>query len=266
MTSSATDGKVRVRRGDRGVATVTLCNPDRHNAFDDQIIAQLHKAFEELATDSAVRVMVLAAEGKSFSAGADLNWMRRMADYSYEENLVDARALADMLRCLNFSPMPTIARVQGAAFGGAVGLVSCCDMAIGTARASFCLSEVRIGLVPATIAPYVVRAIGERASRRYFQSAERFDADTALQLGLLSELVEEEYLDDAIERLAATLLANGPEAVRSAKELVFSVSGKPVDDALVNETSELIAAIRVSAQGQEGLGAFLEKRKATWTQ
>ncbi len=248
-----------------GIATVTLANPQRHNAFDDTIIAELHQAFSELDADPSVRVLVLAAQGKSFSAGADLRWMKRMAGYSYDENLKDAEALANMLRCLNYLSKPTIARVQGAAFGGAVGLVSCCDVAIGTPRASFSLSEVRIGLVPATIGPYVVSAIGQRAARRYFQTAERFDANTALKLGLLSEVVEEDRLDGVIQEIASALLSNGPDAVRAAKQLVFDVSGDAVDDQLVSRTSQLIAGIRVSPQGQEGLAAFLEKRPAHWT-
>jgi methylglutaconyl-CoA hydratase len=170
-----------------------------------------------------------------------------------------------MLRCLNTLPRPTIARVQGAAFGGAVGLVSCCDMAVGTPHASFCLSEVRIGLVPATIAPYVVRAIGERAARRYFQTAERFDAGTALALGLLSDVVDEHALDTRIDDLAGQLLANGPAALAAAKELALGVSGRAIDETVLSETSELIARVRVSDEGQEGLTAFLEKRKPAWT-
>lgn len=249
----------------QGTATVTLANAERHNAFDDTMVAELHQVFERLGNDPSVRVVVLAAQGKSFSAGADLNWMKRMAHYSVEENLVDARALAAMLSCLNTLPRPTVARVQGAAFGGAVGLVSCCDIAIGTSRSSFCLSEVRIGLVPATIAPYVVRAIGERAARRYFQTAERLDAESALALGLLSRIVDEDALDGAIEDMATMLRANGPMALRVAKALVAEVADKAITDALIESTSGLIANIRVGEEGQEGLAAFLEKRPAHWT-
>jgi methylglutaconyl-CoA hydratase len=208
--------------------------------------------------------MVLGSEGKSFSAGADLEWMKRMASYSYDENLRDASALALMLKTLNEIPQPTIARVQGAAFGGAVGLVSCCDMAVAASAASFSLSEVKIGLVPATISPYVIAAIGQRAARRYFVTAERFDAHRALQLGLVNEVVDAEQLDQEIDRLINTLLANGPEAVTGAKQLVFDVAGKPIDQQLIDATCETIAAIRVSEQGQEGLQAFLEKRKPQW--
>ena len=249
---------------DLGVAQVRLNNPDKHNAFDDQMIGQLTEAFIAIADNSNVRAMVLGSEGKSFSAGADLEWMKRMASYSYEENLRDASALALMLKTLNEIPQPTIARVQGAAFGGAVGLVSCCDMAVAASAASFSLSEVKIGLVPATISPYVIAAIGQRAARRYFVTAERFDAHRALQLGLVNEVVDAEQLDQEIDRLINTLLANGPEAVTGAKQLVFDVAGKPIDQQLIDATCETIAAIRVSEQGQEGLQAFLERRKPQW--
>lgn len=261
---------VTSRIDSRGVANVMLNNPDKHNAFDDHIIAQLTAVFNDLANNDNVRVMVLSSAGKSFSAGADLNWMKRMASYSYEENLRDAHALANMLKALNFMPQPTIARVQGAAFGGAVGLVSCCDMAVGSHHAKFSLSEVKIGLIPATISPYVIDAIGSRAARRYFTTAETFNADTALQLGLLSDVVAQEALDESINTLVDHLLANGPSAVRAAKALVFDVdeirqtSHGSNHDALITMTCERIAAIRVSREGQEGLSAFLEKRPASW--
>lgn len=264
-----TEAVVTTRIDQRGVATVTLNNPEKHNAFDDGIIAQLTEAFAAVAADPTVRVMVLASTGKSFSAGADLNWMKRMSTYSYEENLRDAKALASMLKTLNFMPQPSIARVQGAAFGGAVGLVSCCDMAVGSPRALFSLSEVKIGLIPATISPYVVAAIGSRASRRYFTSAERISAEKALQLGLLSEVVAETELDNGVDELVAHLLANSPAAIRAAKALVFDVAEQAINndsdsDKLIAMTSERIAAIRVSKEGQEGLSAFLEKRPAAW--
>lgn len=249
---------------ERGVARVCLNNPDKHNAFDDQIIDQLTSAFHQVASNDQVRVMVLASNGKNFSAGADLNWMKRMASYSYEENLRDSQALAEMLRILNFMPKPTIARVQGAAFGGAVGLVSCCDMAIAAGRASFCLSEVKIGLIPATISPYVVAAMGQRAARRYFTTAERFSAEEAARLGLVTDVVDAEQLDGRIQELIDSLLNNSPAAVRAAKQLVFDVASKEISTELINETCEGIAAIRVSPEGQEGLTAFLEKRSAAW--
>ena len=249
---------------DHGVAQVRLNNPDKHNAFDDEIIGELTEAFVAIADNSNVRVMVLGSEGKSFSAGADLEWMKRMASYSYDENLRDASALALMLKTLNEIPQPTIARVQGAAFGGAVGLVSCCDMAVAASAASFSLSEVKIGLVPATISPYVIAAIGQRAVRRYFVTAERFDAHRAMEIGLVNEVVDAEQLDQEIDRLIDALLANGPQAIIAAKRLVFDIAGKPIDQQLIDSTCETIAAIRVSEQGQEGLQAFLEKRKPHW--
>ena len=249
-----------------GVARVTLNNPDKHNAFDDQIIAQLTEAFSAIALNPDVRVMILRSNGKSFSAGADLGWMKRMASYSYDENLHDAQALALMLKTLNNMPQPTIARVQGAAFGGAVGLVSCCDMAVAASSATFSLSEAKIGLVPATISPYVIAAMGERAARRYFMTAERFSAQAANNIGLLSEVIDAEHLDDQVNIFVDALLANGPEAVKAAKRLVFDVSGRAIDQNLIDHTCEVIAGIRVSEQGQEGLNAFLEKRKPHWLQ
>ena len=248
----------------RGVARVTLNRPDKHNAFDDAIIAELRSAFDDLAERDEVRVVVLASEGKSFSAGADLGWMKRMAGYDYGHNLQDAEALAGMLGALAGLPQPTIARVQGAAFGGAVGLVSCCDMAVAGERASFSLSEVKIGLIPATISPYVIRAMGERACRRYFCTGERFDAGEAHRLGLVSEVAPQDQLDERLEELVSALLANGPLAVRAAKDLVNQFAGQPITAELVADTCASIAHIRVSDEGQEGLGAFLQKRRPNW--
>lgn len=259
-----TDQNILLAVDERGVATVTMNRPEKHNAFDDTVIAELTRTFEELAGNPDVRVMVLAAAGKSFSAGADLGWMKRMASYSYEENLRDANALAAMLKTLNNLPFPTIARVHGASFGGAVGLVSCCDMAVATPRASFSLSEVKIGLIPATISPYVIAAIGQRGSRRYFMTAERFSAEVAAGLGLVSEVVDPDNLDATINNLVDTLLANSPAAIRAAKQLVFDVENRVLSDELIDDTSARIARIRVSDEGQEGLGAFLEKRPAGW--
>jgi len=247
-----------------GIATVTLNRVDKHNAFDDQIIKDLIDVFNSINNDAAVRVMVLAASGKSFSAGADLSWMQRMANYSYDQNLADAKALATMLNTLNSMNVPTIARVHGAAIGGAVGLVSCCDLAIGSNNASFSLSEVKIGLIPATISPYVIAAIGERASRRYFLTAERFGAMQALSLGLLSNVVEEDELDNAVTTQINLLLTNSPAAIAQAKKLVFDVSNKVINQELIDDTSDRIARIRVSQEGQEGLAAFLSKRPASW--
>lgn len=249
---------------ERGIATLSLNRPEKHNCFDDTLIRDITEALTTLATNDAVRVLILAGEGKSFSAGGDLGWMQRMADYDYAENLKDAGALAEMLRVLNEFPKPTIARVQGAAFGGAVGLVSCCDIAVGTERASFSLSEVKIGLIPATISPYVIQAIGARASRRYFQSGERFSASIALKLGLLSELVDEEELDSTIQKLTDTLLANSPAALSQAKRLVQDYANREITPELITDSCKRIADIRVSDEGQEGLNAFLEKRSPNW--
>lgn len=261
-----TEKSLLLKINDRGVATLSLNRLRLHNAFDDALIADLTQGLEQLAANDEVRLVILASEGKSFSAGADLNWMKRMAQYSYEENLADANALAKLLKTLNFLPKPTIARVQGAAFGGAVGLVSCCDMAVASTRASFSLSEVKIGILPATISPYVIAAIGQRAARRYFTTGERFSAQTAAQLGLVSEVVEEGDLDQAVNQLVGSLLANSPAAIAAAKQLVFNVADRPIDDELIAQTSEAIAKIRVSDEGQEGLSAFLEKRTPAWNE
>jgi methylglutaconyl-CoA hydratase len=250
---------------ERGIATVTLNNPKKHNAFDDRIIEELTAAFLQIDKSKDVRVMILAATGKNFCAGGDLGWMKRMANYSYDENLKDSRALARMFKILNFLAVPTVARVQGVAFGGGVGLVSCCDMAVAATDVSFSLSEVKIGLIPAVISPYVVDAIGQRAARRYFTTAEHFDGQTAFNLGLVSRVVEKEQLDQEIDKLAETLLANSPTAIVGAKQLIFDVAGRKIDVELIDLTCERIAEIRVSANGQEGLSAFLQKRKPTWS-
>lgn len=248
----------------RGVATVTLDRPALHNAFDDALIAALTEALRSLGRDEAVRVVVLAARGKSFSAGADLDWMRRTAGYSREENLRDAEALAALMRTLDGLPRPTVAVVQGPAYGGGVGLVACCDVAVASTAATFCLSEVRLGLAPAVISPYVVAAIGPRAARRYALTAERFDAAEARRLGLVHEAVAPEALEAAAGRIVAALLAGGPRAVAAAKSLLARVARAPLDDGLVAETAERIAALRASEEGREGLSAFLEKRTPGW--
>ena len=246
----------------RGVTTVTLNRPEKHNAFDDAVIAELRETFDALATRDDVRVVVLASEGKNFSAGADLGWMKRMAEYDYDHNHRDAQLLAGMLKSLYDLPQPTIARVQGAAFGGAVGLVSCCDMVVAAESASFCLSEVKIGLFPATISPYVIRAMGERAARRYFTTAERFGAAEARRIGLVSEVSD--ALDEKVEELVSTLLNNGPLAVRASKQLVVDFAGREISPEIIEDSCGRIAQIRVSEEGQEGLGAFLSKRKPGW--
>jgi methylglutaconyl-CoA hydratase len=266
MTSTLFDLAIQYQLDERGVATITLNRPEIHNAFDDTVIAALTNAFTHAANDPAVRVVVLAANGKSFCAGGDLNWMRRMAGYNYDENLRDSNALADMLRTLNFLPKPTIARVQGAAYGGGVGLVACCDIAVASSNSAFCLSEVKVGLIPATIGPYVVQAIGQRAARRYFTTAELISANTAHVLGLVSELVEPKELEAHVANIVTNLLRNGPNAIAEAKRLVLDIAGREIDAAMIADTSERIAQTRGSDEGREGLSAFLEKRKPNWIQ
>jgi methylglutaconyl-CoA hydratase len=251
---------------ERGVATVCLNKPDMHNAFDDSLIEELTRLFNQIAQDDSIRAMILAGKGKSFCAGADLNWMRRMASYNYEENVEDAKGLATMLRTLNELPKPTIARVQGAAYGGAIGLIACCDIAIASKLTKFCLSEVKLGLIPATISPYVIEALGARECRRYFTTAEVFSARRARRLGLISEAVNEEEVDETIELIIKNLLRNSPAAVTAAKQLVADVKAHPANDDLLHMTSVRIAEIRGSIEGQEGLKAFLEKRKPNWIQ
>lgn len=249
---------------EEGVAVVTLNRPDLHNAFDDDLIAKLTRELKKLEATPEVKVVVLAANGMSFSAGADLNWMQRTAGYSREQNLKDAMALAELMRTLNGLAMPTVARVQGPAFGGGVGLVACCDIAIAARTATFALSEVRIGLIPAIISPYVVAAIGERHARRHFLTGERFDSAEAYRIGLVHDICEAEDLDGKIGATVSQLLASGPNAVAAAKELIIRVAGSPVDEALIRDTAERIAAVRASTEGKEGIAAFLEKRAPAW--
>ena len=247
-----------------GVARVTLNRPELRNAFDDALIASLTKTFIEIQKDPSIRVMVLAGNGPAFCAGADLNWMKRMAGYGYEENLADAKGLAEMLAALDRLPKPTIARVHGPVFAGGTGLVAACDIAVGTPEAKFCLSEAKLGLSPATISPYVLRAMGERNARRYFLTAEVFDAQEACRVGMLSLLVPGEKLDATIASLVENLLAGGPEAHAKIKALIRAVARRRPDDALVAETAQRIAEIRGSPEGKEGIAAFLEKRRASW--
>jgi methylglutaconyl-CoA hydratase len=247
----------------RGVVTLTLDRPQLHNAFDDTLIAELIRVLGDYATNADVRLLVLRAHGKSFSAGADLNWMQRVAQYSFDENKQDAEQLAELMERLYRFPAPTIAVVQGAAFGGGVGLVSCCDIALASDKASFCLSEVKLGLVPAVISPYVIAAIGARQAQRYFLSAERFDATTAHQLGLVQQLCTAESLNDDADTLINTLLVNAPQALRACKQLIQRVD-ESINTELRSYTTTLIASLRASAEGREGLGAFLAKRPAGW--
>jgi methylglutaconyl-CoA hydratase len=246
------------------IRTITLSRPDVRNAFNDEVIAELKNAFIEAGLAADVRCVVLAAEGPAFCAGADLNWMRRMADYTRDENLADAGQLAAMLRAIYECPKPTIARVQGDVFAGGVGLVAACDMAVSVDTATYCLSEVKLGLIPATISPYVVRAMGARASHRYFLTAERFSAAEAHRVGLVHEVVAADALDAKVAELTSALVSASPNAVRACKRLVQDVAEREMDDALVAHTVAGIADIRSSAEGKEGVQSFLQKRKPSW--
>ena len=246
-------------------ATVTLSRPEVRNAFDDQLIAGLTQVFAELGRNSAVRCIVLAADGLAFCAGADLNWMRRMADYSRAENIADAAQLAEMLRTIDTCPKPTIVRIQGDVFAGGMGLVAACDMAVSVDSAGFCLSEVRLGLIPATIGPYVVRAMGARSARRYALTAEKFDAAEALRLGFVHTVVSAEALDAVVAGLVKQLCAVSPAAVSACKVLLHDISAAPEISAdLIARTVQGIADIRASAEGREGVRAFLDKTKPSW--
>ena len=247
------------------IGLVTMTRPERHNAFDDVLIRELTEALRTMEAEEGIRVVVLSAAGRSFSAGADLNWMRRMAGFSKEENQRDAMGLGALMRTLAHLRKPTIARVQGAAYGGGVGLVACCDVAVAMHDATFSLSEAKLGLIPAVVSPYVIAAIGERAARRYFVTAERFDAAEAWRLGLVHELATTEGdLDEKIGLICDAMLACGPVAQREAKDLVRAVASRPVTSELIQDTAERIAKMRSSPEGREGVSAFLEKRRAAW--
>ncbi|MGM0983412.1 MAG: enoyl-CoA hydratase/isomerase family protein [Pseudomonadota bacterium] len=257
----------RLTIDDRSVAWLTLERPDVHNAFDDSLIAELNAHLERLhdaARHGEVRAVVLGSEGKSFSAGADLNWMKRMVEYDVDDNIADSRKLAALMHGLDTLPCPTVCRVQGAAFGGAVGLAACCDIVIASEKAKFCLSEVKIGLSPAVISPYVQRALGERQARRYALTAEVMDAPTAQALGLAHRVVEPETLDDAVATMLDTLLAGSPQAQRATKALLAEVARAPDSKATREHTCQVISELRVSAEGQEGLASFFEKRRPAW--
>lgn len=247
------------------VARLRMSRPQVHNAFDAELIGELTAALEQVAADASVRVLVLEAEGASFSAGADLNWMRGMAAASEDANRIDSLALARLMRTLDELPKPTIARVQGAAFGGGVGLVACCDIAIATEGAKFGLTESKLGLLPAVISPYVIAAIGPRQARRYFATAEIFDAAEALRIGLLHKVVDADALDATVQAQISLLLKAGPVATSSAKQLVRDVCAHTDGNRHDTDNAALIARLRVSAEGQEGLSAFLDKRKPHWT-
>ncbi|MBR8270221.1 enoyl-CoA hydratase/isomerase family protein [Burkholderia cenocepacia] len=246
------------------VATVTLARPDVRNAFNETTIAELTTAFEWLDAHEGVRAVVLAAEGAAFCAGADLNWMKKMAGYSDDENRADARKLARMLEAIHRCGKPVIARVHGDAYAGGVGLVAAADIAIAADGVKFCLSEARLGLIPATIAPYVVRAMGERAARRYFTTAEVFDSARAASLGFIHDAAPADALDETVAKLAATLVANGPDAVKACKRLVADVAGRALDATLIEQTADWIAKTRAGAEAREGIASFLEKRTPSW--
>ncbi|MQR00918.1 enoyl-CoA hydratase/isomerase family protein [Glaciimonas soli] len=245
-------------------ATITLNRPDVRNAFNADTIAEITRAFTELSAAPEIRAIVLAANGAAFCAGGDLNWMKAMADYTPEQNRADAGQLATMLKTIYHCPKPVIARVQGDCYAGGLGLIAACDIVVAVEAAHFCLSEVRIGLIPATISPYVIKAIGESAAKRYFITAERFTAATAQRIGLVHEVVAAEALDESVDVLLKNLLAASPHAVTDAKRLVRDVAGQPLTDALIASTVEGIARSRASEQGREGVKAFLEKRKPSW--
>lgn len=248
-----------------GVATLWMNRADKHNAFDETLIAELTHAAHALGADDSVRVVVLAGRGKSFSAGGDLDWMRRAAGYTFEQNLADANNLASMLRAIAQMPKPTIARVHGAALGGGMGLACACDIAVAADTAVFATSEVRFGLIAATIGPYVLRAIGARQATRYFQTAERICATRALTIGLVHESVPLESLDATIVDIITAIKAGGPHAQAASKQLIAEISDRAVDDALVAQTVACIAQIRATPEAREGLEAFLGKRPAAWT-
>ena len=253
-----------IRRPSASVAEVWLNRPDVRNAFNDSVIQELTAVFQTLGADPALRAIVLGGHGKAFCAGADLSWMRSMADYSWEQNHADASGLAQMLWTLWSCPVPIVGRIQGDCYAGGVGLAAVCDVLVASSAAHFCLSEAKLGLLPATIGPYVVRALGEQASRRYFVTAERFSAAQALALGFVHEVTTPDQLSAKVADIVAALVANGPAAVKACKQLVKDAAGMPIDAALRDDTARRIADIRVSAEGREGVQAFLNKREPGW--
>jgi methylglutaconyl-CoA hydratase len=253
-----------IRRPSAHVAEVWLNRPDVRNAFNDGVIAELGATFLALREDPELRVIVLGGHGKAFCAGADLHWMRAMADYDWERNRADAQALADMLWAIYSCPVPVVGRIHGDCYAGGVGLAAVCDVLVASDNAGFCLSEARLGLLPATISPYVIKALGERASQRYFLTAERFSAAEAHRLGFVQELTTPEALDTRVAALVAALVANGPAAVKACKQLVHDLAGEPITAALRADTARRIADIRASREGKEGVQSFLHKRAPDW--
>jgi methylglutaconyl-CoA hydratase len=246
------------------VAYISLNRPALNNALNEELIDALCTAFETLAADRSISAVVLSGRGKSFCSGADINWMRKAADYNRDENIADLMPLGRMLRALDRMPQTTIARVHGPIYGGGIGLVAACDVAIGSVDATFCLSEIKLGIVPGMIAPYVLRAMGERMARRYFQTAEVFDAREAMNVGLLHEVIATDDLDARVDRLLEQLRSAAPGARAIAKTVARDIGGRSIDDALMTEIATLIADLRASPEAREGLAAFLEKRKASW--
>ena len=255
---------LEIRRPSRHVAQVWLNRPDVRNAFNDGVIQELTTAFTQLGADTDLRAIVLGGHGKAFCAGADLSWMRTMASYTWEQNHADASGLAQMLWTLWSCPVPLLGRIHGDCYAGGVGLAAVCDVLVASDAATFCLSEARLGLLPATIGPYVVRAMGEQAARRYFVTAERFSAAQAQSMGLVHEVCEASQLDIKLDEIVAAVVANGPAAVKACKQLVKAVAGVPITAALRDETARRIADIRASPEGREGVQAFLSKRDASW--
>ena len=253
-----------VQRPSPHVARVFLNRPDLRNAFNEASIAELARAFDELSQDAALRVIVLGGHGKAFCAGADLSWMRAMANYDWQQNRADAQVLADMLWSIYRCPVPVIGRIHGDCYAGGVGLASVCDVLVAADAAGFCLSEAKLGLLPATISPYVIRALGEQAARRYFVTAERFSAAQAQALGFVHAVCSLDELDAKVDELVAAVVANGPMAVRACKRLVQDVAGRPIDAALREDTARRIADVRASDEGREGVQSFLQKRKPAW--
>ncbi len=259
-----TEPNVLIDISSQGVATLTLNRPHAHNAFDELLVAALTSAFQQLEENVDVRCIVLAAQGKSFSVGSDLGWMKRMADYDESQHIADAEALTELLRTVHECSKPTIARVQGSVFGAGIGLIACCDIAVANEHASFALTEVKLGLIPAVISPYVIAAMGARQTRRYMLSAERFDAREALRIGLVHKVVGDETLDEWIGRLTRQIMANGPYALAASKELIRTIVSQPLGADVRADCVRRIVEIRISDEAQEGLDAFLSKRKPDW--
>jgi len=264
MSKENSNSSIIVEKSQNGVSTITLNRPELHNAFDDHFIKELTEAIRDINQDETCKILVLAANGKSFSAGADLNWMKRMSGYSWDENYHDSLKLAGLMQELHDCKKTTIAIVKGAAFGGGVGLVACCDIVLSSEHALFCLSEVKLGLIPSVISPYVVKAIGERNAKRYFVTAEQFDAQDAKEMNLVHKIFAKDEIDMQTSDYINRILANSPEAMYQAKRLVDYVADKEISEEVVLETAQRIADIRASSEGKEGVAAFLEKRPANW--